>query len=191
MSEQEKLAGLFVHVKPGTLGRRYVGTKVYITGRTEPVADGKLEFAIGWMRERGFKPWGFWFENAPAVFWGVCTQDLIAAWAAGNQGEPISTAPATMYSREFWESRRKRMDQDDCRRGSAIFVGQAGGWVIMTTRRGPEIAQLARRYPGARFDGHDFAYVPQHVAEASHRKHREREIRAGGRGALAWSRAPS
>jgi len=151
------------------------------------------------MRERGYKSWGFWFENAPAVFWGVCTQDLIRAlsctdrpgqyraWAAGNQGEPISTAPATMYSREFWESRRKQMGQDDCRRGSAIFVGQADEWVIMTTRRGPEIAQLARRYPGARFDGHDFAYVPQHVAEASHRRHREREIQAGGRGALAWA----
>jgi hypothetical protein len=79
------------------------------------------------------------------------------------------------------------LDQSDCRKGCARFVGQCGEWVIMTTRRGPEIARLARRFPGARFDGYDFTYVPQHIAEASHRKHREREIRAGGRGALAWA----
>lgn len=184
MSER-KLAGLFIHRKPGTLNH-YVGVKVFATGETDPVTDGKLEFAIGWMKDRGYRPWGFYLDNAPAIFWGVCTSDLITAWAAGNQGETLSTAPATMYSRSHWDNHRKRLDQSDCRHGSARFVGQSDEWVIMTTRRGPEIALLARTYPGA--IGHDFAYVPRHIAEREHARRRAREIKAGGRGALAWGR---
>lgn len=184
MSEKEKLAALFVCRQPGTLNH-YIGAKLLTSGRLEPVNDSDLDFAIDWMRRRGYKPWGFWLNGGPAIGWAVCTQDVITAWAIG-QAEELPTAPATMYSRDHWESRR-RGDRNDCRRGSVIFVSD---WVIMTTRTGPEIARLARRYPAARFGEVDFAYVPQHIAEALHSHHRTREIRAGGRGAWAWGKTP-
>lgn len=179
-----KLAALMIIQKKGTAGH-YEGHKLFDDGSMEPVNRGDLNFAINWMFEKRYRAWGFWINDAPAIGIGVCTQDVIEAWAAGNQGEPLLTAPATLYTLNWWRKVRGNRFSD-CRQGSAIVLGaiDEAGYVIMTTRTAIEIARLYRRWPGCH---HDMAYVPEYIAESEHRERREREIRAGGRGAQAWA----
>jgi hypothetical protein len=154
--------------------------KLFTGGRFEQVDEANFDTAIEFMRGRRFQPFGFWIHGGPAIAFSVGANTVAQAWRKAHDNDPIMAAPLAFHRRDWWEAKRGRSGYVGT---SAIIVGN---WVIAPTRTGAEIARLRSQYPG--YAG-DLALVPLCVIRREHDERREREIRAGGRGALAWANA--
>jgi hypothetical protein len=154
--------------------------KLFTGGRFEQVDEANFDTAIEFVRKRRYQPFGFWIHGGPAIAFSVGANTVAQAWRKAHDDDPIMAAPLAFHKRDWWETKRDRSGYV----GTSVIV--VGNWVIAPTRTGAEIARLRGQYPG--YAG-DLALVPLCVIRREHDERREREIRAGGRGALAWANA--
>jgi len=125
--------------------------KLYDDGQDEPVADVKIDEAIRYVVERGWKQdaFGYWINGASALVWAKHPWEFEAAWQA-----PLQRAPGR-YSRHPMRYESKSYV------GRLVRVGLEG--CIAPTRTGRQVIELRRRFPT--FTG-DALWAPVEVMEA-------------------------
>jgi len=159
----KKLVSLVI-LKPKTAGGNgfYKAIKLFDDGSSDPVSQEQIDFAVDWMRQHGYRPHGFWLNDAPAVVFAVSRQDFIIAW---NAPKTLLPCPCTYRDRAWHEERRR----GNYVLSSATWFGERG--VIVPTRTACQIQALRARYSW--YQG-DLAFVPQEYLDALEQELRRR-----------------
>lgn len=132
--------------------------KLFDDGTDEPVIQAKIDLAVEYVQERGWRAWGYWINDNPALVWARLPEDFDRVWGYKEQ-----RAPCRYASR----GETKRYDKG-AYAGSPIGIGERG--CLVPTRSRTEVYQLRARFPYYRGD---LLMTPIEVLEADARQREE------------------
>ena len=139
--------------------------KLFDDGTDEPVPQAKVDLAVEYVQERGWKAWGYWINGSPALAWARLPEDFERVW-----GHQVWRAPcryAGQWARDRYSS--------GAYAGGLVKVGQNG--YVVPTRSRTEVYRLRARFP---YYSGDLLMTPIEVLEANAREHEDFMARISG-----------